>query len=70
MTDAILLGKGKEFVEQLNCGEITVSGGWLQRFKARNGISLCNLHGESASVNDDVVSSAHVELHAGGFECL
>ena len=62
VTDAILLGKGKMFAERLNCDEFTVSGGWLQRFKARHGICLRDLHGESASVNEDTVFTARLEL--------
>ena len=58
VTDTILLEKGKEFLEWLRCEDFAISGGWLQRFKARHGISLRTLHGESASVNDDVVSAA------------
>ena len=64
VTDAILMGKGKEFAERLHCEDFTVSGGWSQRFKARNGISLRNLHGESASVNDEVVSTSRMSLQA------
>ena len=36
----------------------------FQRFKARNDISLRNLHGESASANDDVASTSRMSLQA------
>ena len=62
VTDAILIGKGKEFADRLDCTDFVPNGGWLSRFKTRNGISLRALHGESASVNVEVVSTARSEL--------
>ena len=62
ISDAILIAKGKEFAERLQCTEFAPSGGWLSRFKSRHGISLRTLHGEAASVNVNVVSAARSTL--------
>ena len=62
ITDAILIEKGKQFSERLECEASSPSGGWLSRFKACQGISLRNLHGEAASVDSSIVASARTSL--------
>ena len=62
ISNAILIAKGKEFAERLHCTEFATSGGWLNRFKSRHGISLRTLHGEAASVDVSVVSAARSTL--------
>ena len=64
ISDAILLEKGKEFAERLQCKDFMASSGWLSRFKARHGNSLKALHCEAASVNSSSVSSSCSELQA------
>lgn len=62
ITDAILLEKGKQFSDRLHCEYFSPSGGWVSRFKARHGISLRNLHGEAASVDLSVVTTARTSI--------
>ena len=62
VTDSILIEKGKQYAEKLNCEHFSPSGGWLSRFKSRHSISLRNLHGEAASVNVSAVATARMTL--------
>ena len=62
ITDAILVGKAKEFASRLGCEDFKASNGWLSRFKNRRGISCRTLHGEASSVDPIVVSSGREDL--------
>ena len=62
ITNSILIEKGKQYAEKLNCEHFSPSGGWLSRFKSRLSISLRNLHGEAASVDVSGVATAQMTL--------
>ena len=60
LSDAILIEKAKLLANGLGipADALKFSSGWLQGFKKRNGIRQEKLHGEAASVNQDVIAEA------------
>lgn len=50
LTDAVILEKARRLSKEHD-NFLTFSNGWLDKFKQRNGIRSCVLHGEEASVN-------------------
>ena len=62
VTNSILIEKGKQYAEKLNCEHFSPSGGWLSHFKSRHSISLRNLHGKVASVDVSASATARTTL--------
>ena len=56
VTDDILRAKAKEFGKELNVSDFAYSNGWLQRFKTRHSIGNHVISGESAGVDQELVS--------------
>ena len=50
LTDAVIIEKGRRLLEK-HGASLSLSNGWLDKFKKRNGIRSCVLHGEEGSVN-------------------
>lgn len=57
VTDTVLREKAKQFGDELGITDFQYSVGWLQRFKARCGISNQVICGESAGVDPTVISN-------------
>lgn len=60
-SDIVIIDKAERIKESLKIpeNELKLSNGWLQKFKARHGIKLRTLHGESGSVD---ASNLHVYI--------
>ena len=61
ITDAILREKAKHFGSDLKIDDFQYSNGWLQRFKMRCGISSQMICGESAGVDQAIISRGRQE---------
>ena len=62
ISDDMLRVKAKEFGESLGIVGLTYSSGWLQGFKKHHGIKVQVVHGESASVNAEIVEDGRRKL--------
>jgi hypothetical protein len=61
LTDEILKEKAKHFGDETGVTDFKYSNGWLQRFKARHGISLHIISGESAGVDRALIDTGRKE---------
>ena len=62
ISDDMLWMKANEFGESLGVAGLSYSTGWLQGFKKCHGIKMPVIHGESASVEADIVEEERRKL--------
>lgn len=55
LSDDMIISKAKDLGQKLKIDSFSYSNGWLERFKKRHGIKRWTLHGESGSVDMDIV---------------
>jgi len=60
----VLISKANEIAEKMNIEDFQATGGWLEKFKSRNGIRSFKLHGEARSANMSGVEFAREKLPA------
>ena len=61
VTDEILKKKAKHFGDETGVTDFKCSNGWLQRFKARHGISLHIISGERTGVDRALIDTGRKE---------